>query len=160
MDWAVLGTAVAAVLGALGAKEIVDRTLKRRDAREDARDVRSEKLAEAEGNFGIEAMRMAINETKGQIATLRGDVGDLRAKNEMLERQVGDLRRTVEDYQRGLRVPLGMVLIPLAEVREIRERAAGLLRERAYPGEHAELPPAGSVDVRMFPLPPPPPGSN
>lgn len=153
MEWGPVLTAVAAVIVALGGKELIERTLRRRDAREDARDVRSEKVTELEGTFGIEAMKMAIAETRGQVATLRADMGELKKENKELERQVEDLRRTVQDYQRGIRVPFGMVLIPLAEVRAIRERAPGVLSQRAYPGEFEDGPP-GYVDVRMSPLPP------
>lgn len=139
---------VVAIGGWLGGKGVIDKWLTKRDERErDSRDI-----VEAQGNIGLEALKLSIAETREQMAGLKGDVTALKAENQSLERKVDDLRRVVEEYRSGLRVPVGQVLIPLPEVRAIREQAAGLLKRGAYPGEFEDG--ANSIDVRMYPLPP------
>jgi hypothetical protein len=163
-------SALAAFLIALGAKELITRWVTRRGDRSDAvtADRKQLSVVEAEGN--LEVLKILLVETRdrlngyeGAIQQMRADhlrdITDLKAENRVLERQVSDLRATLQEYQLGNRVPRGMVLLPLREVRRVRERVPGLLDHPWYPGEEdgtAAGAGPGSVDVRLTPLPPAP----
>lgn len=139
-------TAFAAFMAALGIKELLARYVLRRNDREDAAraDHRAVSAVEAQGN--LEVLKVLLTETKARVdsyekqildlkASHAADISELKTENRSLNRQVADLRMTLQDYQLGNRVPRGMVLIPVTELRAIRERQPGLLLSRWYPGE-------------------------
>lgn len=140
-------TAVAGFLAAVGVKELVMRAVTRRGERADAAEVdrRQVTAVSAEGN--LEVLRVLLQETKDRVdgyersiadmkAAHAADIRELKTENRQLTAQVDDLRRTLQDYQLGNRVPRGYVLVPLIEIKRIREAHAGLLSQRWYPGEH------------------------
>lgn len=92
-----------------------------------------------------------LEDYRTQIAAMReehtAEIGQLRKENRELERRVEDLRRTVSDYQNGLQVPRGMVLIPLDDVRQMRGNNPGVLPRRWYVGED-EMPPSKTNPLR------------
>lgn len=159
-------TAAAAFLAALGIKDVLQRFVTRRGDRADAArdDARHVTAVEAQGN--LEVLKVLLQETKARVdsyektiselrASHAADIRELKTENRSLERQVADLRATLQDYQLGHRVPRGMVLIPLAELKAIRERSPGLLSARWYPGEHEDPNGPPFADVRLTPLPGP-----
>lgn len=168
-DWATFLTAFGALMAAFGVRELLARYVARRNERDDTEraDHRATNAIEAQGNLDV--LKVLLTETKQRVDGYERTIADLRAshaadirevktENRSLERQVADLRATLQDYQLGHRVPRGMVLIPLNELRTIRERQPGLLISSYYPGEHDNEPPPGAwTDVRLTPLPPTPP---
>lgn len=173
LDLGTLGafiTALAAFLAALGIKELLMRWVTRRSAMADAERAEERQVSAVEAQGNLDVLKVLLTETKHRVdgyersisemkASHAADIRELKTENKSLERQVADLRMTLQDYQLGHRVPRGMVLIPLTEVRIIRERAPGLLSSRWYPGEHEQDPPA-YADVRLTPLPPGPTGGS
>lgn len=167
-DWATFLTAAGAFLAALGVRELLSRYVVRKNERDDSdrADHRAAYAIEAAGNLDV--LKVLLTETKQRVdsyertitelrASHAADIRELKTENRSLERQVADLRATLQDYQLGLRVPRGMVLIPLVELRNVRERAPGILVSSYYPGEHDSDPPPGAyADVRLTPLPPVP----
>lgn len=163
-----LGTfllAVAGFLTALGVADLIKRAVARRGDRADQVRAANKEVAtvSAQGNLDVlkvllEETRDRVNSYEGQILQMRADhardMGELKAENRSLERRVSDLQATLRDYQLGNRVPRGMVLLPLREVRKVRETVPGLLDHPWYPGEDEAA--TGSVDVRLTPLPPGP----
>jgi hypothetical protein len=158
-----LGTLLAGV----GAKELITRWVTRRGEREDADAADRKQLSVIEGQGNLEVLKILLQETRDRVTGYEGaiqqmradharDLAEVKAENRSLARQVSDLRATLQDYQLGNRVPRGMVLLPVREVRKLRERAPGLLDHPWYPGEDEPAVP-GSVDVRLTPLAPLPP---
>ena len=166
LDLGTLGaflTAAAAFLAALGIKELLMRWVVRKGDRETAAIHESHAVSAVEAQGNLEVLKVLLTETKARVdsyersisemrASHSADIRELKTENKSLERQVADLRATLQDYQLGNRTPRGMVLVPLSEVRAIRERSPGLLSARYYPGEHED--PGPHVDVRLMPLPP------
>lgn len=161
--------ALGGFLAALGVKELVQRWVARRGDRADA--VRAEgrqvSVIDAQGNLDV--LKVLLQETRDRVdgyeSSIREmreaharDMGELKAENRSLERRVSDLQTTLRDYQLGNRVPRGMVLLPLREVRKVRERVPGVLDQPWYPGED-DNPGSPGVDVRLTPLPPGPSAS-
>lgn len=157
-------TALVAVLGAFGVKELVSRWVTRRGDRADTVRAENKEVAtvSAQGNLDVlkvllEETRDRVNGYEGQIIQMRADhardLAEVKAENRSLERRVSDLQATLRDYQLGNRVPRGMVLLPLREVRKVRETVPGLLNHDWYPGEDDSGQSGGSVDVRLTPLP-------
>lgn len=149
--------AVAGLLTAFGAKELITHWVTRRGDKADAvaKDRREVDAVSAQGN--LEVLRVLLTETKNRVdgyeaaiselkASHSADIRELKTENRNLERQVNDLRQTLQDYQLGVRVPRGMALLPLRELRGIRERHAGLLEQRWYPGEHEPPEPSSPAD--------------
>lgn len=144
--------------------------IKRRDDREDTRDKNADdrragvSVVEAEANkallesllnqmnMRIEGYESAIREM--QTAHAR-DIAEVKADNKQLERRVQDLTSTLRDWQLGNRVPRGQVLIPVREIRKVRERAAGLLDSSWYPGEDPGPDDPASIVARITPVDPP-----
>lgn len=164
--WGTFIVAVTGVLTALGVGELIKRAVARRGERADAERQTSKEVAQVSAQGNLDVLRVLLEETRdrvngyeSQIVQMRADhardMGELKAENRSLERRVSDLQATLRDYQLGNRVPRGMVLLPLREVRKIRETVPGLLNHDWYPGE-AEAGDPGSVDVRLTPLPPGP----
>jgi hypothetical protein len=154
-----LGTLLAGV----GAKELITRWVTRRGERADREDEDRKQVSvvEAQGNLAV--LKVLLEETRDRVtgyeaaiqqmrADYARDMAEVKAENRSLARQVSDLRATLQDYQLGNRVPRGMVLLPVREVRKLRERVPGLLDHPWYPGEDEPAVP-GSVDVRLTPLP-------
>ena len=159
---------IGAVAGGLGLRELlvywVNRRDKRTDAREDNRRARDKEISvvEADANRSVldvllREMRDRIDSYEEMIRTMRDqtarDIAEVKAENRVLDRQVQDLQRTLRDWQLGNRTPRGQVLIPIRELRMIRERAPGLLNSSWYPGEDAETDDP-SIVARITRLPP------
>lgn len=154
---------VGAVLTGLGAAELLRYVVKRRDDRSDARDAERRTTAkelsvvEADANRSVldvllREMRDRIDSYEQMIREMKDqhsrDIADVKAENRLLDRQVRDLQITLRDWQLGNRTPRGQVLIPIREVRDIRDRAPGLLNSNWYPGEDAE--PVGGEDQSVI----------
>lgn len=160
---------IGAVAGAVGLRELIAYWLKRRDAREDARDEAADhrraglSVVEAEANS--KALDMLLNQMNTRIqgyeqsiremqAAHATDIAEVKAENKLLERRVGDLSKTLQDWQLGNRVPRGQVLVPIREIRKVREREPGLLDASWYPGEDTDIDP--SMVARITPMGPRP----
>lgn len=161
-------TAVAAVVGALGLRELVQFLLTRRDKRTDDRNTerrthdRELSVVEADANRNVldvllREMRDRIDSYENMIRDMRDqhtrDLAEVKAEARVLDRQVRDLQVTLRDWQLGNRTPRGQVLIPLREIQNLRERHPGVLDASWYPGEDtaADDP---SIVARITPLPP------
>lgn len=147
---AALGTFAAA----LGAKELIQRWVTRRGDRADAAVVerRQVSVVEAEGNLAV--LKALLTETRDRVngyeksisemkAAHAADISELKTENRSLNRQVADLRQSLQDYQLGVRTPRGMVLVPVREIKQIRENHPGILEQRWYPGELEGMEPQG-----------------
>lgn len=150
-------TIIVAVLGALGAakllQSITNAYLARRqveqtrsDKAQDRSRVESSKVAETVAKSAetmldklTEQVAARLEDYRSQIIQMREEhaaqMAELRRENRELERRVEDLRRTVSDYQNGVQVPRGMVLVPLTDVREMRAANPGALPRPWYVGE-------------------------
>lgn len=162
-------TAVAAVIGALGLRELIQFLLSRRDKRTDDRQAekrtrdREMSVVEADANRNVldvllREMRDRIDSYEGMIRDMRDqhtrDLAEVKAEARVLDRQVRDLQVTLRDWQLGNRTPRGQVLIPLREIQRLRERHPGVLDSNFYPGEDL----AGddpSIVARITPMLPP-----
>lgn len=159
--------AVAGVLTALGAADLIKRAVARRGDRADAQKAQSKEVATVSAQGNLDVLRVLLEETRDRVngyevaiqqmrADHAADISELKTENRSLERRVSDLQATLRDYQLGNRVPRGMVLLPLREVRKVREQVPGLLDHPWYPGEDDIAGPGNGVDVRLTPLPPGP----
>jgi hypothetical protein len=156
--------ALGTFLAAFGVKDIIGKWATRRGDRADAAaaDRKQVTVVEAQGNLDV--LKVLLTETKNRVdgyekaiadlkASHTADIRELKVENKSLERQVNDLRLALQDYQLGNRVPRGMVLVPVREVKRIRESHPGLLEQRWYPGElegSTEGPPGPGVDGRSI----------
>lgn len=174
--WGVFLTAVAGVLTALGAADLIKRAVTRRGDRADAVRAENKEVATVNAAGNLEVLKVLLTETKDRVdgyeraiaelkASHSADIRELKVENRELERQVNDLRIALQDYQLGNRVPRGMVLVPVHEIKAIRELHPGLLQQRWYPGELEAVgtpPPGGglgeeegpSIHARITRLPP------
>lgn len=168
-------TIVLGVIAALGGRELLSYWVKRRDDRSDADRADRAKRAtdvsvvEAGANATVlktllEQMQARIDGYEGSIRDMRDthvrDMAEIKAENRQLDRQVQDLRAALRDYQLGNRVPRGQVLLPLREVRRIRELHPGLLNADEYPGEEDVTDGPRGVVARITPVTPQPPRSE
>lgn len=154
-------TALVTLAGGLGVKELLGRWATRRGAQQDAAVADRKAVAAVDAQGNLEVLKVLLQETKSRVdgyeaaitelkASHAADIRELKTENRSLERQVSDLRISLQDYQLGNRVPRGMVLVPVAELRRIRESQPGLLMQRWYPGELESDAPAGpSIVARV-----------
>lgn len=169
-------TIAIAIVTGLGVRELLAYYVKRRDDRTDS--AQTEERARAKEVSVVEAganaailqtllieMRARIDSYEGSIREMRDthvrDMADVKAENRQLDRQVQDLRSALRDWQLGNQVPRGQVLLPLREVRRIREHSPGLLDSPWYPGEadaHTTTPGDPSIVARITPMADPGPG--
>jgi hypothetical protein len=144
--WGTFLTAAAGLFAALGVKEMVMRTVERRGARQDAAEADAKQVTAVSAEGNLEVLKVLLTETKNRVdgyekaiadlkASHAADMRELKVENRNLERQVNDLRVALQDYQLGNRVPRGMVLVPLHEIKRLRETHSGALLQRWYPGE-------------------------
>lgn len=175
------GEAIAAILAALGGgfgiREYIGWRMKKRDEKDDAKVLAAKGLVDDQRQISVVAaganasiletllkeMRDRIDSYEGMIREMKDlhakDIAELKAENKILDRQVRDLQITLRDWQLGNKVPRGQVLIPLRELKKIRERHPGLLDMAWYAGEDiTEDDP--SIVARITPLPAPAEGER
>jgi len=159
---------IVAVAGAIGLRELIAYRMKRRDDQSDVRHAeqtkRSNELSVVEAGANAAILQTLLTEMRGRIDSYEASIRDMRdmhvkdmaevkAENRQLDRQVQDLRASLRDYQLGNRVPRGQVLLPLREVRRLREKYAGALDASWYPGEDLDPEdPASSIVARITPM--------
>lgn len=153
-------TALGALLAALGAKELIQRWVDRRGVRADTDRAQSVAVAEVSAAGNLEVLKVLLTETKERVdsyekaiadlkASHSADIRELKTENRNLERQVADLRLALQEYQLGNRVPRGYVLVPVSELRRLREMHPGLLEQRWYPGEMDSGMEGPSINARI-----------
>lgn len=170
--WAAAVVAIAGAFGLAGVSRLIAREwVKRRvelaqrsDRASDQRvaDTRAAAESTAQANQTMFETLTAqvdarLSDYRSQIDSMRKEhaeqITELKAENKVLGRRVEDMGRTLRDYQMGLQVPRGMVLVPLSDIRQMRSEHPGVLPRPWYVGEDDMPPPSGSIDARITPLP-------
>ncbi len=142
-------TVLVALLTGGGFFALVQWLLRRRASQVDIRTVNTARVAEINASVADKSLDRMFSQMEARItgyeqsiremqAAHARDIAEVKTENRQLERQLADLRRTLQDYQLGNRVPRGYVLLPMREIRRVREREPGLLDASWYPGEDTE----------------------